>query len=220
MLKSPVKVVGIIVVCFFIIFLGFLSVLGENDRTKTAVKSYFSEIKEKKYESLRKYYTASANSKCVNVEELKKFHFLLEVALLKYFNIEDEADFTPNIKRSNLWLPVIDKPYINLDVAFISAANQGLLSKLDQPKFLKDFITLKRENDSWKIDSVNIDNSEIKNLYHEMKSSIQFENYVTINENKMIINPTEIDLKDMNYIEKKVIVHDLETAIEKIKSIK
>ena len=49
-----------------------------------------------------------------------------------------------------------------------------------------------------------------------MKSSIKFGNYVTINENKIIINPTEIDLNHMNYIEKKVIVQILKRLSKKL----
>lgn len=221
MFKSKLRVLGIILGLFFILFLVFASISGENHRTENIVEAYFTDIKNKKYDSLSDYYTESGKSNFSSLSQTIEFHVLLELALQKYFNIKDLSSSEVFIKRNNFWIPFITEPNIQLNIAFQEKQNEGFWSNFtsNDPSSIQNFITLKRDNGVWKIETINIEKSKINNVFEEIKADKKVNNYLFVQGNELIIKSANIDLNKTSMQKRKKLIHELESAIEAVRSI-
>ena len=86
--------------------------------------------------------------------------------------------------------------------------------KKNKQKSLKKFITVVRENDKWKINKINIEGSEIESIFKRLQSIVIADKYLSITPKGFVLKEADIDLTKVSSLEKKVLVHNLQTAIE------
>ncbi len=221
MFKSKLRVVLAIIASFFVLFLTFTSILGENNRTENIAEAYFTDIKKKKYDSLASYYTKSGKANFASLSEIIEFHLLLELALQKYFDINNLQKSTVFIKRSDFWIPFVKEPYIQLNIALVEEQDESVWSMFagSEPTSIRNLITLERDNGIWKIASINIEGSEIDAIFKAVKAEMKVQKYILIQGNELVMNSTKIDINNTSMLERKKLIHELEAAVEVIKSI-
>lgn len=216
-IKSFISAVG---ACVFLLLV-YVSVLGVNDSVKGVAKTFLSNIADKEYSRAVKLYSDESKNKFKTLDDSMTFHFRLELALLEYFGLMDDDGYKIDIKRENMWIPFFKSDELNVSVTLSSKEDSsfmpGFLQK-EQKKPLKNFITFIREDERWKIKQVNIQGSEIEKAFDEMKSKVEMNKYVKITPDGFVLNRAEIELAKISPIEQRVIVHNLQTALETITS--
>ncbi len=207
--------------CFCLLaFLFFMSVLGENDNTKKVVDVFITHVKNKEYRRAEKSYSTEEKDKFKSLKESMEFHFLLEFSLLKYFGLTDSEDYKVEVKRNNFWLPFVSDNVLQLNFRLVSKDSKQILPNLNKKEYLKNFVTVTRENNNWKIKKFNIENTGLKDIFSQMSLDIQVDKYVQITENGFVINQAEIITDNISSLERKVIIHNLVTALETLRKSK
>ncbi len=210
-----IKIIAAIA-CFSLIGIFFyLSVLGENDQAKEVAKSFFADIKNNKYSAAGKFYTKTSQERSLSPDDSTKFHFILELTLLKHFGLMDEQDYNLKVKRESFWFPLIGDNEILLGIELLKKDKSSSFFH-ENKKFLHEFITVAREDGTWRIKSLNLEKSDLLSSFDKIQSEIDLNKYIEIHQGGFIIKKTNVNTAKMNRLEKMVIIHSLETALEKL----
>jgi len=212
--KFSLKPILAVASIFCLIVFCYLSVLGENDKAKGVTKSFMNNIKNHNYSILNKSYSKAAEERFGSLKESMKFHFILELALLQHFGLTNESDYSIDITRENLWFPILNNTDLKLSVRLSPNNSETFLPNFNKANPLQNLFTATREDGHWKIQAVNVKESILNNTFNETQSKIQVDKYVEISANGFVLKQTEIDLDKIDALEKKVIIHNLRTAIE------
>ncbi|WP_136805732.1 hypothetical protein [Desulfosediminicola flagellatus] len=204
---------------FMLILLLYVSVLGENDKSKSVVDNLITNIKENNYALAERTYATDSSRKFTTLDESMKFHFILELSLLQHFGLTDSNDYQVKITRDNMWLPFLGSDRIDLSVALVSNDANFPLPTFKSPEPLAAFVSVKRENGMWKIADLNIENSEIKDVFNTIQSTLLIDKYIQLSNNKIVINQAQIDTDTITPLERKLIIHSLETALETLRKV-
>jgi hypothetical protein len=210
----------VVIIALFIFFLTIIltyaSVWGENNKANSAINRFFENIQEQNY--------FSQKSNLQIVESFKVFDtggdysencFLLELALLKNYNLTKTSGYKVKIQKSNFWIPFISKPDIKVDITLKNVANGYLSSIVNNSKSakpIKNLFTVSRKDGTWKITSINLKNSPLISEFKRLKTGLSVDRFVTRVGTKIIVQPFEIESKNISTIEKR----KLEYVFQKI----
>jgi len=204
--------------CLVLIVL-YLSALGINNRVHNNVRNFIQNISAKNYSEVLHLYSDEAITAHDSLDESMKFHFILELAMLEYFGLMESPDYSIHVKRENMWIPFTDSEELTVSVNLVPKEEAPLLptfDKKDEQKPLDEFITLVREGGMWKIKKINIEGSAIESIFRKLQSDIVLDKYVRITPKGFILREAKFDLEKISPLEKKIIVHNLQTALETI----
>ncbi len=209
-------IVGIACCCLLALFF-YLSVLGENEKAIRVVKSFMTEIKDKNYSSIEQSYSKSSSRRFKSLNESMSFHFMLELALLQHFDLIDDQNYKVKVKRESFWFPLLSKNELHLGISLLSIDNTSIFPSFKKKKLLERFITATREDGVWKLKTININKSKLNNSFKEMQSTINLDKYVQIDQDGFVLNQTIVNNRKISAINRRIIIHSLETAIETLK---
>lgn len=214
-LSTKLLIAGVSV-CF-ILFLVFVSVLGVNNNVNGDVKNFIQNMSSKNYAAVSQSYSDKEQQKQKSLDETIKFHFALELAMLEYFGLMENSNYSIKVERENLWIPLLTpnelKVSVNLTPQKKSTLAQSLFSTAEQ-KPLKEFILLVRENEKWKISKINIEGSGLEDAFQRILPNIKVGKYVNITPKGFVLKQTEFEIEKISPLERKLLVHDLQTALE------
>jgi len=222
MLKfSFTKIIIIASACIcLILILFYVSVLGVNNNVPDDTKDFIQNIMSNNNSAAMQSYSEQAKKNHKSLNETMKFHFILELAMLEYFDLMKNPDYSIEIERENTWIPFLTSKELKVSVKFVPKEKMTLglsflnFFKKNKQKSLKKFITVVREDEKWKIDKINIEGSEIESIFKRLQSNIIADKYLSITPKGFVLKEADIDLTKVNSLEKKVLVHNLQTAIE------
>lgn len=210
-----IRIIAILLLfCLFGIFF-FLSVLGENDKAKVVVENFFEQTRDKNYLDAEKFYSKTSTQRFGSFDDSMKFHFILELALLRHFELIGEQEYKVKVERENFWLPIFGSDEISLGVELFPKSKVPFFS-LEGKGILHNFITVIRENGAWKIKSINTGSSVIKSSLENIREEIDLNKYVELYDKGFLLKRINVNTNKLGELEKKIIIHSLETAIEKL----
>ena len=216
---SKIIIIASVCICIILIIV-YISLLGVNNRVHDDAKDFIQNISSSKYSAALQSYSEQAKKNHKSFNETMKFHFILELAMLEYFDLMENPNYSIEIERENMWIPFLTSNELKVSVKLVPREKTtGFLSFLsfsqkNKQKSLKEFITVVREGEKWKIDKINIEGSDIKSIFKRIQSNVVVDKYLSITPKGFVIKATEFDLENASSLEKKVLVHDLQTAIE------
>jgi hypothetical protein len=216
---SKIIIIASALICI-ILFLFYVSVLGVNNNAPDDVKDFIQNISSSNYSAALQSYSEQAKKNHKSLNETMKFHFILELAMLEYFDLMDNPNYSIEIERENTWIPFLTSNELKVSVKFVPKEKTTLglsfpnFFKKNKQKSLKKFITVVRENDKWKINKINIEGSEIESIFKRLQSIVIADKYLSITPKGFVLKEADIDPTKVSSLEKKILVHNLQTAIE------
>jgi len=210
----------IVIIALFVFFLAIIltyaSVWGENNKADSAINRFFENTQEQNY--------FSQKSNLQIVESFKVFDtggnysencFLLELALLKYYNLTKASGYKVKVQRSNFWIPFISEPYVKVDITLNNVENgylSSIINNSQNAKPIKNLFTVSRKDGTWKISSINLKDSPLITEFKRLKTGLSADQFVTRVGTKITVQPFEIETKNISTIEKR----KLEYVFQKI----
>jgi len=216
-LRFSTKIIIATAFICFILFLVFVSVLGINNRAKSDVQRFFQQISSRNYEGVRQFYSERQQTRQTSFQETMKFHFALELALLEYFGLMDVPRYSLKIKRDNMWLPVLRPNELSISINMTPQKDTNLITDyMSKPgdEALKGFITMTRENQKWKISSINIEGSKLENIFNKILPRLSAGKYVNATLEEIELRPAQLKVQHLDPLERKILTRDLRAALE------
>ena len=216
-LKLSTKIIIAAAFLCFILFLVFVSVLGINNNAQSDVKHFFQQVSSRDYAGALKLYSEKARTKQASFQETIRFHFTLELALLEHFGLMDNPRYSIKIKRDNMWLPFLTPNELKVSVNFTPQQDTNLIAEYLSkagPDALNGFITMRRENEKWKISQINIEGSKLENVFKRIYPQVTAGKYVSVTPENIELKAAHLELKKLDPLERKILTRDLQTALE------
>ena len=216
MKKNIFRTLGLVLLFSMVTGISYISLLGENDRARTTVKMYFDNIASQRYEANAHLCSDAYNRQFDNVNDPITHQFSLETALLNHYSLINTAQYTIEAQRDEFWFPYLGKNTLRVSVRANPRGSGNILTSLmdrNNQKFLKDLVTLVREDGKWKIADIDIRASSIAGDYQETKNSMQHSKYIQQTAEGLSIKENTIEFATLDPIQKRIIRFNLNKAL-------
>jgi hypothetical protein len=214
--KNIFKILGFGLLFSMVAGISYISLLGENDRAQTTVKRYFDNIAGQRYDSNTPLCSFTYNQKFDNVNDPITHQFSLETALLNHFSLINTAQYTIEARRDGFWFPCLGQNTIHVSIRVSPQGSSRILTRLmdrSDQKFLKDLVTLVREDGKWKIADIDTRTSAIAKDYQETKHSMQHSKYIQQTTGGLTLKENTIEFATLDPIQKRIIRFNLNKAL-------
>ncbi len=214
-----------LVILIFCLIAGivYISLLGENDRATTTVKTYFDNIATQRYEENTKLCTKKFNRQFNNLNDPITYQFSLETALLNHFGLINTASYITKTRREEFWVPFFDQDmlHVSIEVHAKGSSNilKNLFSRKDKP-YLKNFVTLVKKDGRWEINKIDIQAAAIAEDFQKTKLSMQNSRYIRQTATGLLIKENKIDFSLLDPIQKRILIFNLNKALTLLKTQK
>ncbi len=211
-MKKPSLKLTIILVIFAIFVIGvltYVSILGENHKIDGVIVAYFNQLKDGKYlEACEIFSSRFQGEQPATAEHCLNFNFLLELALLKHYDLIDQNDYTVELKRSNFWIPFISDDSVRVSILLTKKRNKGIFDK--QPRdpsreLTHNLIVMERHKRSWEIRQFTIADSSLADVYNDLEQHIDLNTYVKRTPDGFRLRNVEINFKTLTPIDKRLL---------------
>jgi hypothetical protein len=210
-MKLPV--VFIVLGVFVVGILTYVSLLGENHKINRVIVNYFNNLKDGEYlEACQSFSLNFQGDQPSSDEERLTFNFLLELALLKYYNLIEHYDYTVELKRSNFWIPFMSDDSVYVSIALKPKEDKEILDVLssDQSRNLIDnLIVVVREKGTWKIKEFTIADSSAADIYNDLRKNFDLNKYVKMTPNGLHLKNAEINFEILSPIDRRLLKFSL-----------
>ncbi len=189
--------------------LAYISLLGENQQINRIIGAYFDKLKEGMYlEAGESFSSNFQDGQFSDDEQRMNFNFLLELVLLRQYNLIDSSDYKVELKRSNFWIPYVSEDVVRVSVLlkkkearlvfFAPSSDQG-------GDLIHNLIVMKREKRTWKIKEFAIADSALAGKYNDLRQNFDLNKYVQKTSNGFRFNSAEIDFKALTPMDKRLL---------------
>lgn len=219
MAKVKFSVVTIISLIALIVFciLFYVSVIGENNKANLAAKMLIEDIKNGNYSRLSKTYKSDINQNFSNLDDLIKYHFVLELTLLNHFKLQGKDDYDIKIERDNMWIPFTNNDDLGLSITLkdkIETTNiKGFFEK-NEIEPLRNILVFTRVAGNWKLKDIEINSSPIYTDFTNFNENVELNKYVATSSDGFHLKDTAINTKKISLIEKRILRLNLKKALE------
>jgi len=194
----------------------YISLLGENDRATTTVKAYFDNIANKRYEANTLLCTRTFNRQFNNLNDPITYQFSLETALLNHFGLINTAVYATETRRDEFWIPYLHDDTLHVSIEIHPRGSSNILSNIfhrDNKPYLKNFVTLIREDGRWKIDAIDTHAQAVEKDFQNTKLSMQNSKYVRQTTQGLVFKANTIDFATLDPIQKRILTFNLNKAL-------
>jgi outer membrane murein-binding lipoprotein Lpp len=153
-------------------------------------------------------------------EILDHFNFLLELSLLKHYNLADHYDYKIEIKRTPFWIPFVSDDLVRVSIVLREKEDKGIADTLSPGRtsnFIDDLIVVVREKGTWKIRYFNLTDSAIADIYADVRQNIDINKYATKTTNGFRLQDADINVKTLTPIDKRLLrfsLYRIHTSLE------
>lgn len=221
-MKKPslnVSIVSFVGTIFVISVLTYVSVLGENHTIDRMVASYFDKLQSGMYiEACESFSPNAQSAELSNDEQRANFNFLLELSLLKHYNLVDHDDYKVEVKRNHFWIPYLSDDSVRISLALRKEGGKNLFDKVsgDQNNnLIHNLMVVGREKRTWKIKEFNIADTPLSGIYNELRKNIDLDRYVQRTSDGFLVKDAAINIKTLTPIDKRL----LRFSLHKIQKI-
>ncbi|MBN1254026.1 MAG: hypothetical protein JXA50_02020 [Deltaproteobacteria bacterium] len=208
-----ISVVVIVLGIFVVGILTYVSVLGENHKINRVINSYFGKLKDGMYlEACESYSSHLQQGQLAREEDNLNFNFLLELSLLKYYNLIDQDDYNVELKRSNFWIPFVSDDSVYVSIALKPKEDKEILDILssDQSRNpIENLIIVVREKGTWKIREFTIADSSVGGIYNDLRQNVDLNKYVKMTPHGLQLKNAEINFKTLSPIDRRLLKFSL-----------
>ena len=180
--KTTILVLLPIVACLFALLFTYLALLGENDRISTVVEDLFTNIRKHNYPQTLEYLSRDLrNDIGSDVEQFYETCFLLELSLLKQYELLNEDNYRLEFRKEHLWMPYLQDKTIPVGVSLQKNEPKKLSELLGRDKkmiFVDNLFSLIRENGSWKIERIDYTGSTLADTFSILKEEVELDQYL------------------------------------------
>jgi hypothetical protein len=216
-MKTPRSSLGVTVVIlagvFILAILTYVSILGENHKIDRIINSYFTKVKERRYlGACDSFSSGLLKARLASVEQRIRFNFLLELALLKQYNMLDSYEYKIELKRSHLWIPHINDDSIRVSIMLRPRKDNGVLGIVcgeESRKVTRDLIIVGREEGTWKIERFDIADTPLGSIYNDLRKSLNLDKYVQRIPDGFLIKDAAIHMKTLSPMDKRLLTFSL-----------
>jgi hypothetical protein len=198
-------VLGIIVVGILI----YVSLLGENHKINRVINDYFDKLKNGMYlEACDGYSSHLQQGTAGRDEENITFNFLLELSLLKHYNLVDHYDYEVELKRNHFWIPFYSDDSVCVSVLLRGKGGKTIVDALSRENtinFVDDLIVVVREKGTWKIRQFNIADSAIAGIYNDVHQNIDINTYAAKTSAGFHLKDSDINFKTLTPTDKRLL---------------
>jgi hypothetical protein len=207
--RLKVSVIFIMLAIFVIVVLTYVSILGENDKIDRVIAAYFNNLKDGMYLEACEGFSSNVQEDQLSSDELRmNFNFLLELSLLKRYNLIDNYDYKVELKRSHFWIPFISDDSVRVSVLLRKKEDKGIsyaLSRGHGSELTRNLIVVRREKRSWKIKQFTIADSSISDIYSDVRQNIDLNKYVQRTPNGFRLMNTEVNFNTLTPLDKRLL---------------
>jgi hypothetical protein len=208
--RLNVSLAFIIILAIFIIsILTYVSILGENNKIDRVITAYFDNLRDGMYlEACDGFSTSVQEGQLASDDQRMNFNFLLELSLLKRYDLIDNYDYTVALERSNFWIPFISGDSVRVSVLLRKKGGKGVSNTLlssHNRELTRNLIVVGREKGSWKIRQFSTADSSISGIYNDVQQHIDLNKYVQKTSTGVHLKDTEIDFKTLTPIDKRLL---------------
>ncbi len=217
MKKSPIALGALALVAVLILIgaIGYVSLLGENNKIDELAQAFFQEIRGGTYGEI----TSGVRVKVPGPAEAPSDSlFLIELALLKHYDLLNNDAYEVITRKSHLWVPFMEDSPVDVAVllrkksdgrSFKNAlAGIGrLLSPGRDADFIGHLLTVRRRNGNWVVESVNISGGVLEKTYDNMRERLQMHQYVTKTRHGFVVHEFPVNLESLDPVERHLLLH-------------
>jgi outer membrane murein-binding lipoprotein Lpp len=146
-------------------------------------------------------------------EILDNFNFLLELSLLKHYNLVDHYDYEVKLKRNRFWVPFLSDDAVHVSILLRGKkGSKTIVDTLSQSRdknFIDNLIVVVREKGTWKIKEFTIADSSIADIYNDLRQNVDLDKYVKVTPNGLQLKNAEINFKTLSPIERRLLKFSL-----------
>lgn len=145
-------------------------------------------------------------------EHCLNFNFLLELSLLKHYNLIDQYNYKIELTRSHFWIPYSSNDSVRVSVLFRRKEDKKIGDALssDQSRNLIDnLIVVVREKGTWKIKQFALADSSIAGIYNDLRQNVDLNKYVKMTSDGLKFQNAEINFKALTPIDKRLLSFSL-----------
>lgn len=222
---APVALVGIICVVAFLVF---VSLWGENNKIDEAANAFFEGAKKKQYDTICSDLNQESLSSLVPASgECSDAIFLLELSLLRQFNLLDSPDYVVVARKSHFWIPYYRDGAVSISVSLKGQEKYSAEDKLSlqylltvvkgyfvkyqgNETFINRLLVAKRDRGIWKITAVNMKGSALSLIYADLKKHMDQPGPIRETEDGFAIRRLADGVSDMDPADRRILNHKLQ----------
>jgi hypothetical protein len=141
-------------------------------------------------------------------EILDNFNFLLELSVLKHYNLVNLYNYKVEIKRDHFWVPFLRDDSVQVSVLLGGEKDESIADtfsgSLDK-NFIDDLITVVREKGTWKIRQFNVADTVIAGTYTDLRQNIDINTYALKTKNGYHLKDADINFKTLTPTDKRLL---------------
>ena len=197
LLIMRISILGSVVALCVAIVVGAISLIGENHRVDKLVDCYFKALISQDYTTActlvgPSIYNSSGPYTC------EQHAFLMELSLLKAFELLSDSDYEVESSRNAFWIPFLMEPEIAVNIKIsgkiTSEGDKSIM--LDDEGYINDVFIARRENGQWKL--VSLKSQRILSLYQKYKKEIDFSKYIEKVQDGIVIHNNIVNLSTIS----------------------
>jgi hypothetical protein len=197
----------------FLMLIVYVSILGDNDKIDFLVTSLFNDIKTRNFTAAcTDLGTSSRTDLKENPEACMNFCFLLELSLLKKFDLLQNKDYSVVIKRDHFWIPYLTADQVWVGIALSERKKnmfQQMISHFGKDDFVTGAIRVDRRNNHWEIAEIKVEGTSLEPVFTGIKTSLDLNRYLEKTESGFKIRENTIDMKAMTPEERRLLEFSL-----------
>jgi hypothetical protein len=139
---------------------------------------------------------------------LDTFNFLLQLSVLKHYNLVDLYNYKVEIKRNHFWVPFLSDDSVQVSVLFRREKDESIsdtFSRSRTKNFIDDLITVVREKGTWKIRQFNVADTVIADTYTDVRRNIDINTYALKTKNGFHLKDADINFKTLTPTDKRLL---------------
>ena len=209
--RLSLKSVSIIIILalFVIGVLTFFSILGENHKINRTIEAYFNNLKDGMYLEACGGFSSNVQGEQLSSDEQRmNFNFLLELSLVKRYDLVDVFDYKVDLARSHFWIPFISDNLVRVSVALRRKGDKSIFDTQSRGRgreLTRNLIVVGREKRLWKIRQFAIADSSLAETYNDLRQTIDLNKYVKRTLDGFRLEGTDIALKTLTPIDKRLL---------------
>lgn len=200
------KAIILSAVILFIVFIIYISILGENHKIDDTINNFFENIKKRDFIEATHFFTKQQKEALAN-DDFSEMSFLLELSLLKKYDLIGKDNYKIKLKRSQFWLPFTGIDRIGVSVLFEDTERSSFNKHSD---YIENLIVVKRISGIWRIAELNIDDSALKDTYEKFKLLLNENRFIKMTSERTIeLQNKKINLDEIQPYEKRMLKYFL-----------
>jgi len=209
-----------VAVVVVVIAIGFVSLLGENNKIDELTQAFFQEIRGGGFGEVLSGVKVKAPGPA---EGLSDSLFLLELSLLKRYDLLGNDAYEVITWKSHFWIPFIDDNPVEVAVCLRkkpdSKSLKAALSSFSRlwstgkdVDSIEHLLTVGRRNGNWVVESVNVSGSGIEKTYDDMRRRFRLHQYMTEAGHGFIMHEFAVNPDSLDPVEKRLLLHVFQEA--------